>query len=42
VLYETDTSRLFYDADGNGAGAKVLVAVLSGLPVLGAADIFVT
>jgi Ca2+-binding RTX toxin-like protein len=29
VLYETDTGRLFYDADGNGAGAAVLIAVAS-------------
>jgi Ca2+-binding RTX toxin-like protein len=42
VLYETDTGKLFYDADGNGAGAKVLVATLSNLPALTSADIFVT
>jgi Ca2+-binding RTX toxin-like protein len=42
VLYETDTGKLFYDADGSGAGLKVLVATLTGMPVLSAADIFVT
>jgi serralysin len=42
VLYETDTGKLFYDADGSGAGAKVLVATLTTLPVLTSADVFVT
>jgi Ca2+-binding RTX toxin-like protein len=42
VLYETDTGMLFYDADGNGAGAKLLFAVLPNLPALTAGDIFVT
>jgi Ca2+-binding RTX toxin-like protein len=42
ILYETDTGKLFYDADGSGAGVKVWVAQLSGNPALTAADIFVT
>jgi serralysin len=42
VLYDTDSGELFYDADGSGAGAKVLVAVLTTLPALTSADIFVT
>jgi Ca2+-binding RTX toxin-like protein len=42
VLYETDTGMLFYDNDGNGAGAKVLIAKLTNLPMLTSADIFVT
>jgi cyclophilin family peptidyl-prolyl cis-trans isomerase len=42
VLYDTDSGQLFYDADGSGAGAKVLVAVLSLSPALTSADIFVT
>jgi Ca2+-binding RTX toxin-like protein/cyclophilin family peptidyl-prolyl cis-trans isomerase len=42
VLYDTDSGQLFYDADGSGAGAKVLIAVMSGLPALSSADIFVT
>jgi Ca2+-binding RTX toxin-like protein len=28
ITYETDTGKLFYDADGNGAGAKVQFALL--------------
>jgi Ca2+-binding RTX toxin-like protein len=28
IIYETDTGKLFYDADSNGAGAKVLIATL--------------
>ena len=42
VVYETDTGKLFYDADGSGSEAAVLVAVLTGAPALAAADIFVT
>ncbi|HEX2827759.1 MAG TPA: FG-GAP-like repeat-containing protein [Burkholderiales bacterium] len=41
VLYDTTTGRLSYDADGNGAGAAVLVATLLGSPLLTAADIHV-
>ncbi len=28
VLYDTSTGALYYDADGNGAGAKVQFAVI--------------
>jgi serralysin len=42
VLYDTDAGQLFYDADGSGAGAKVLIATLTALPALTSADIFVT
>jgi len=42
INYETDTGKLFYDADGNGAGAAVFFATLSGAPALSSADIFVT
>ena len=40
IVYETDTGKLFYDADGNGAGAKVQFALLgtSTHPVITAAD----
>ncbi|MEJ8848002.1 cadherin-like domain-containing protein [Variovorax rhizosphaerae] len=31
ILYDTATGNLFYDADGTGAGAKVLFANLGGL-----------
>jgi hypothetical protein len=27
-MYETDTGNLYFDADGDGAGAKVLFAKL--------------
>jgi Ca2+-binding RTX toxin-like protein len=42
VLYETDTGKLFYDADGSGTAVKVLVATLTTMPALTSADIFVT
>ena len=28
VVYETDTGRLFYDADGSAAGVSVMIATL--------------
>ena len=34
VVYETDTGRLFYDADGSGAGVSVMIATLTGAPTL--------
>ena len=42
IVYETDTGKLFYDADGSGAGTKLLIATLTANPVLTAADVFVT
>jgi Ca2+-binding RTX toxin-like protein len=42
LIYNTLTGQLFYDADGNGAGASVLVATLQGAPALAATDIVVT
>ncbi|MDQ8697724.1 DUF5801 repeats-in-toxin domain-containing protein [Hyphomicrobium sp. LHD-15] len=30
IIFETDTGALYYDADGNGAGAKVQFATLNG------------
>ena len=38
LLYDTTTGKLFYDADGNGAGAKVEFVTLVGIPALTAAD----
>jgi Ca2+-binding RTX toxin-like protein len=38
IIYETDTGKLFYDADGNGAGAAVHFATLTGIPTITAAD----
>jgi Ca2+-binding RTX toxin-like protein len=34
IIYETDTGKLFYDADGNGAGARVQIAVVADHPLL--------
>lgn len=39
-IYQRSTGSLWYDADGNGAGAKVLVAELNDGTVLTNADIF--
>ena len=43
ILYETDTGKLFYDADGSGAGAKVQFALLGTAthPTITAADFVV-
>jgi Ca2+-binding RTX toxin-like protein len=41
IIYETDTGKLFYDADGNGSGAAVHFATLTGNPTLTAADFVV-
>jgi serralysin len=38
VVYNNATGQLFYDADGNGAGAAVLFATLQGHPALAASD----
>lgn len=38
IIYETDTGTVFYDADGNGAGAAVEIAVIGTGEDLGAAD----
>ena len=32
IKYDTTTGELFYDADGNGAGAMVQFATLSNIP----------
>jgi Ca2+-binding RTX toxin-like protein/molybdopterin-binding protein len=42
ILYETDTGKLFYDADGNGAGTKVQFATLATSLLLSSADFVVT
>src|SRR5213075_1008536 len=41
VIYNTTTGQLFYDADGNGAGAAQLLATLQGAPALAATDVLV-
>src|SRR4051794_30478317 len=41
VLFNTRTGELWYDADGNGAGAKQLIATLQGTRTLAATDLAV-
>lgn len=41
VIFNTTTRQLFYDADGNGAGAAVLIATLQSGTSLAATDIVV-
>ncbi|MEQ1956066.1 calcium-binding protein [Mesorhizobium sp. CN2-181] len=41
IVYETDTGKLFYDADGNGATAAIQFATLTDHPTLTAADFVV-
>lgn len=38
ILYETDTGKIFYDADGSGAGASIEVAVIGANLALTSAD----
>jgi Ca2+-binding RTX toxin-like protein len=42
LVYNTTSGQLFYDADGSGPGASLLVANFQGAPALQAADIVVT
>ncbi len=42
IVYNTTTGNLYYDADGSGAGASVLVATLQGAPRIFSDDIVVT
>jgi Ca2+-binding RTX toxin-like protein len=32
IIYNTSTGRLFYDSDGNGAGAAVQIAIIGNRP----------
>jgi Ca2+-binding RTX toxin-like protein len=41
IIYNAATGQLFYDADGNGAGAQVLFATLTGHPAIIASDFLV-
>ena len=38
IIYDATSGRLYYDADGNGAGAQILFATLLGAPSLTASD----
>lgn len=41
VLYDSGTGKLYYDADGSGAGLAVQIALLTGAPAITSADLFV-
>ncbi|HWT09736.1 MAG TPA: hypothetical protein VN329_11260, partial [Roseomonas sp.] len=41
IVYETDTGKLWFDADGSGDGAASQIAVLVNHAALGASDISV-
>jgi Ca2+-binding RTX toxin-like protein len=41
VIYNTSAGSLYYDADGNGAGAAQLIATFTGNPAVAATDITV-
>jgi Ca2+-binding RTX toxin-like protein len=41
IVYDTSSGNLYYDADGSGAGAALLVATLQGHPAIAATDITV-
>ena len=41
LIYNTNTGELFYDKDGTGVAASVLVGVVDGAPSLAATDIWV-
>ncbi len=38
LIYDNASGNLYYDVDGNGAGAQVVFAILTGIPALTAAD----
>ena len=38
LIYEKDNGRLYFDADGSGDGARILIATLQGAPALAADD----
>lgn len=41
ILYDSATGRIYYDADGNGAGAAVLFAAVAAGTSLTASDFYV-
>jgi len=42
IIYETDTGKLFYDADGNGVGAAIQFALLGSGLAMAAGEFLVT
>jgi hypothetical protein len=41
IIYKTTTGEIFYDPDGSGAAARILIATLTGAPALTVADFMV-
>ena len=41
VIFDPNSGALWFDADGNGAGAAVQFATLNGSPSLGAGDFLI-
>ncbi|WP_442579083.1 M10 family metallopeptidase C-terminal domain-containing protein [Mesorhizobium sp. ASY16-5R] len=41
IIYDTDTGRLFYDANGSAAGGSIHFATLTGHPTITAADFLI-
>jgi len=41
ILYDATSGKLFYDADGNGTQAAVLIATLAPATTLHAGDLFI-
>jgi serralysin len=41
IIYETDTGKLFYDADGTGGGAAVQFAIVGNRPALTTSDFLI-
>ena len=41
LIYDSNDSRLYYDADGSGAEAQVAIASLTGIPGITAADFWI-
>jgi hypothetical protein len=41
VIYDTAAGRLYYDADGSGAGESQLIAILDNAFALSATDVVV-
>lgn len=41
LMYDRNNGLLYYDADGNGAGAQIAFAALTGIPSITAADIWI-